>query len=251
MNDESQDIKEHIGSENVGIDKYEPPNQYGEPKGYQSIKPESKSKMKIIFAVIVIAVIVIGILLFVLMGGFHGGQNEQAKLYSIKDIAQISQRSPDYNYGSTETITVRNEYGATHEWGEEGLIKFDLSSISPGSTISSAKLKIYYSKWNDNNPSGRKLNLYRITSDWDEDMVTWNNQPSYATQPTADSSVPSATGVWMSWDVTDDVQDFVNGQATNYGWKITDGNYWGTYNIPMVIFKAEKNDYLSPYIEIS
>ena len=179
---------------------------------------------------------------------------DPGEIFYPTDDATIHCNAPDYNDGSSDKMTVRNMYGhPSHPtyWERDPLVKFDISSIPSGSTINSATLKLYYYYWWDNNPAGHDLKLYKITSSWDEDTVTWNTQPSYASQPTTYSTVPSSTGVWMEWDVTSDVQDFVDGDATNYGWKITDEYYWGKYNIPITYFRSkEYGDYI-PCLEIA
>ena len=146
-------------------------------------------------------------------------------------------------------LSVRNEYGAYgagYAW--DGLIKFDVSSMPP-SDIYSATLYMYYWSFQDTNPAGRPITLYRVTSDWDETSVTWNTQPSYASQPTTSSKVPSSYG-WMSWDVTDDVINFINGNETNYGWKITDEKYWGSWDLPTTRFRTTNYGDFIPYLII-
>ena len=147
-------------------------------------------------------------------------------------------------------LSVRNEYGAYgagYAW--DGLIKFDVSSIPSGTTIISASLYMYYWSFQDSNPAGRPITLYRVTSDWDETSVTWNTQPSCASQPTTSSTVPSSYG-WMSWDVTSDVEDFVNGIRTDYGWKITDEKYWGSWDLPTTRFRTTNYGSFIPYLEV-
>ena len=80
------------------------------------------------------------------------------------------------------------------------------------------------------NPVGRIYNMFRITSNWNENTATWNNQPSYSNQVSSSSIVPS-TYSWMKWDVTNDVQKFIASTLTNHGWKITDDTYCGGANI--------------------
>lgn len=53
----------------------------------------------------------------------------------------------------------------------------------------------------------------------------------------------------MEWNVTKDVQMFLNGEA-NYGWKITDENYWGNVNIPITYFKSKESGDHIPFLEI-
>ena len=95
----------------------------------------------------------------------------------------------------------------------------------------------------------RALNLYRITSDWNEEITCWNNQPSLAPQPTTNAIVPSSYG-WMSWDVTNDIQSFIDGTNPDYGWEIKDDNYWGQSNIPVMVFRTKEYGSYIPYLEI-
>jgi len=168
------------------------------------------------------------------------------------DDADIWHYRPDYNRGSAQGMTTQNEYGGggSSGWGCDGLLRFDILSIPPDTEIESAILLLYYYDWDMNNPAGRDINLYRITSDWDEMTVTWNTQPSYVPQPTTYSTVPSSTGVWMEWDATNDVQDFISGNEIDYGWKITDDTYWGNYNIPQTRWRTKEYGNYIPYLEI-
>jgi len=158
--------------------------------------------------------------------------------YSINPNADclIKHDAPDANYGGSEFFEVRNDFGNNSDgraW--DALINFDISSIPSGANIISAKLKIYYYDYFTTDPKGRVLNLYRITSGWDEEIVTWNTQPSYDSSISSNSIVPRTFG-WMTWDVTDDIQDYVDGTKTLFGWKVTDEEYWGTYDIPETVF---------------
>ena len=181
------------------------------------------------------------------------GMADVLTFYPTDDTC-VSMRYPDSNSGSSTKLIVMNRYGHwSHEenWEKDILTRFDLSSIPPGTDISSATLHLYYYHWHDNNPAGRKLTCYRVTSDWDEDTVTWNTRPNYASQYTCDSNVPSGPGVWMDWDVTADVQAFVNdAQVDNYGWQIMDEKYWGYYDIPRTYFRSKEYGAFIPYLEV-
>ncbi len=173
-------------------------------------------------------------------------------IFNSTDDAWILKSNPDGNTGDYDFISVRNAYGAggVDIFQNDGLVKFNISSLPSGVEIISATLNLYYYDWWDTNPAGRDLNLYRVTSDWDEDNVTWNTQPSNASEPTSYATVPDTIGVWMEWNVTDDVQAFVNGTTTNYGWKITDEEYWGAGNVPSTHLRTkEYGDYI-PCLEI-
>ena len=52
------------------------------------------------------------------------------------------------------------------------------------------------------------------------------------------------------WDVTEDVQDFIDGLQVNCGWKVTDENYWGWFDIPQAFFRTKEFSYsLGPCLE--
>ena len=173
------------------------------------------------------------------------------KIFYPTDDCYIKHNKPDNPSGGHPYMGIRNEFGkdGSSGWAWNGLIKFDISSILPDSYIVSATLNLYYYHYTDTDPEGRPLNLYRATSNWDEDNVTWDAQPSYAPQPTTSASVPSYFG-WMPWDVTSDVQDFVDGTVINYGWSITDETYWGKSGIPTTDFRTKENGSDIPYLEV-
>jgi hypothetical protein len=92
--------------------------------------------------------------------------------------------------------------------------------------------------------------MYRAISDWNEDTVTFNTQPSYESQPTTYAVVPPSNGEWMEWNVTSDVLNFISGNYSNYGWLVIDDNYWGKANIPKMYFWCKEHNEYIPYIEI-
>ncbi|MBN2599049.1 MAG: DNRLRE domain-containing protein, partial [Candidatus Thermoplasmatota archaeon] len=117
--------------------------------------------------------------------------------------------------------------------------------------IISASLNLYYYAWGDSNPAGRPLTVYRITSDWDEMTVNYNTRPSKSSNVSATQKVPGSPGVGMSWELTEDVQEYVDDSASNFGWEIMDETYWGWYDVPVAYFKpkagdSDKNNFNTP-----
>ena len=52
-------------------------------------------------------------------------------------------------------------------------------------------------------------------------IVTWITRPSFnATE--SDSTTAPTPPSWVQWDVTSDVQDYLDGTKTNYGWQVMD-----------------------------
>ncbi|MCK4340121.1 MAG: DNRLRE domain-containing protein [Phycisphaerae bacterium] len=169
------------------------------------------------------------------------------------DDAWIVMSSPGSNYGSCQNLSVRNRYGAggSSYWERDALIRFDVSSIPVGMRITSATLHLYYYRWEDNNPAGRDLTCYRATSGWDEETVTWDTRPSMMSVATDSSVIPAMSGHWLDWDVTSDVQAFVNDPLVdNYGWQIMDEEPWGWCNIPIADFRSKEFGAFTPYLTV-
>jgi hypothetical protein len=167
------------------------------------------------------------------------GEHWTKKTFLFKTIAEntlvleptddtgIMENHPDDIAGNSDSMTLRS--GSGWEW--DVLIKFNISSIPLNVTIQYASLQCYYYRNYDGNPSGHQVNLFRITSDWDEETVTWNTHPSYVTEPSSFAWVPSTIDKWIVWNVTGDILVFYNSGTPNYGWRTVDvsGGYQCTY----------------------
>jgi hypothetical protein len=132
---------------------------------------------------------------------------------SVAD-SRVQQDNPVKNYGSSTFLQVRSKEADNMR----SYVKFDLSSIPPGAIVTSATLKLYMY---DAPGESRLYEIRRIMENWAENEITWNNQPSVS--PNFSIAVTGTTdGVWLSWDVTSDAQNFYSGILPNYGWRIAD-----------------------------
>lgn len=168
------------------------------------------------------------------------------------DDTYIRMRDPDNNYGAKTLLQVRNRYGASvhpYYWEHDTLVKFDLTKIN-SKKVQRATLNLYYYEYADNNPKGRILNLYRVLEDWNEDTVTWNLKPMTAESPICGAVVPDSYGQWMTWDVTSEVNDILDGSVENYGWQIMDDVPFNTVNIPNARFYSKEYGDFIPNLEI-
>ncbi|HUW82423.1 MAG TPA: Calx-beta domain-containing protein, partial [Phycisphaerae bacterium] len=140
----------------------------------------------------------------------------------------VSLSAPDTNYGTFERMTVAG-YGDLNDI-QRGLVRFDLTGISPGSVISSAKLCLYsYDEAAVKGSSG-SYGAHRVTTDWTENGSTWNTYDG--TNPwttaggdfeaTADANAPkqAVALVWYEFDVTSRVQGWIDNPANNLGWVV-------------------------------
>ncbi len=101
----------------------------------------------------------------------------------------------------------------TSTYDQRILIEFtDLSALSSAATINSAKLGLY--RYDAINDDPLTLDAYQITSSWVEN-VTYSTQPSY--NSTIESSVTVTADGRYEWNVTNLVQQWIDGSATNYG----------------------------------
>lgn len=134
--------------------------------------------------------------------------------------AKIWDLDPTNNFGSDPDFI-----GASWTWiGEVGtlrsLIKFDLTEIPEGAIIESAYISLFYNHESTSNGQEGENAAYlrRITSPWEEDIVTWNTQPS--TTSSGEITLPLSTSIdedYIDIDVTDMVTEMASDPAMNYG----------------------------------
>ena len=106
------------------------------------------------------------------------------------------------------------------------ILKFDLSPYM-GYTVFSAQLKIYnYQTWSEASPTTIQWACYRLTSDWSETDATWYHRTATAywnnyggDYTTIDGNVQygPAQGSWITFDVKNIVQGWLNNSYPNYG----------------------------------
>jgi len=167
-----------------------------------------------------------------------------SKHYPTSDT-YASHLHPDENYGFFENIRITNEYGinGSSGWADVAYIRFPIEWFGPNTKIAFAELKLYYYNYENTNPVERDLNIYRVTSYWNEETLTWNNQPTYEPEPISSATVLSSVGDWITWDVTSDVQSYMDDIPPDfhYGYRISDDNFWGKPNIPTTMVRSRDN----------
>ena len=117
------------------------------------------------------------------------------------------------------------------------LLKFDLSAIPAGSTVTAATLSLYQETSGSvgSSPPNPVYNLHRVTRAWVEgtkqgtgtaDGATWNSSdgsgawttPGGDFDPAVAASAPANENIdWKTWDVGGLVTDWVNGANPNHG----------------------------------
>jgi hypothetical protein len=121
----------------------------------------------------------------------------------------INELYPDSNYGSDNPLRISNVAGNRNYT----LYHFDLSSISAGSAVVTATLRLYMTQ---SDPHGDLL-IHRITRDWGEFGATWNSIGNgYETAPYGRIARQSAAG-WVSDNLTAITQAWINNPGANHG----------------------------------
>jgi hypothetical protein len=170
--------------------------------------------------------------------------------------AFIESRLNDYNRGNhPDFAAISWTYSGTHTDGR-CLIEFDLSMIPQGSTIDSARIS-FYAYNSPSNGSHSKISgsnesmLSRVTSSWEEDLVTWNNQPTISTKNQiylAETTHESQD--YLDIDITSHIQAMFENPDENHGFMlklITEEHYRS------MIFASSDNEdaSLRPKLEIT
>lgn len=139
-----------------------------------------------------------------------GSADEDVIQPSSKD-STVLENNPDANFGGLQQM----DAGCVISGGHRRAFVAWIVSISDGSTIIDAQMELYLSIAPDVSQS---LYASRITVSWTEGGITWNDQPS----STGLVSTPSGTtdGVWIAWNITAFVDDWVNGEEINEGVRI-------------------------------
>ena len=139
-----------------------------------------------------------------------GGTTSSASLPVDQD-AWIRSDVVDENNGTGQGAHVMFAAGIT----EQGLYRFDLSSLAPGTQINSA-VAWFYLKGDKNHPEG-PITVHRITADWTELGAAWNTMNGgFDSAVIATIPAQEVGGVWVQVNLTGQVQAWVDGEP-NFG----------------------------------
>lgn len=166
-----------------------------------------------------------------------------------KDSMVLSEY-PDNNYGNSSGLQIGNLEGYLIY---RTYLQFDISTLPAGAVIVNVDLKIY--QWNTvGSLDTFMVNLHQITQSWQENAITWNNQPNYLPVPEIVSvtAYTAYTGAWLSWDISTLMQKWLDGSITNYGvvMKDTDEGLVDTF-IPCWSSEYTTDPTLRPKLEIT
>jgi len=131
--------------------------------------------------------------------------------------SDVVENFPDLNTGTTNDIWAGYDFRSDPLGGVvRGLVKFDTSSLPAEATIISATLRLNHVNSYGYLDDSLTITTHRITSDWSEVGVTWNNQPGYAGSYGSQSILHNDWGAF-DFDVTSLVTDWHGNVYNNYG----------------------------------
>jgi hypothetical protein len=135
----------------------------------------------------------------------------------------ISAFTPSGNFATQANLVVKNDSVY------EGLLRFDLASIPPGSTINQATLRLY--AYNRDKNAAMDVQVYRLLRAWVDVQATWNQATALdswaapgandtatdrTAEPVAMQNV-AAINTWYDFDVTNLVRAWYADPQANKG----------------------------------
>ena len=171
-----------------------------------------------------------------------------ALTYAGQDDARIIGWNADHAHGADGEILIKNTQ-ETPDGRTAGLVRFDISTMPAGQTITDAKLRLNLES-SDTGPFD--VDLYKMLTTWVEAEVTWNSASTgvawgvagalgaadVAAAVSATTPISSSdAGSYVEWSVTGLVSDWYNAPAGNHGVRVWSDdllpqhyqwvNFWG------------------------
>lgn len=138
----------------------------------------------------------------------------------------ISSLSPGYNYASNNYLAIGKNTFSTlavirandriaFDYFYRAYLQFDLSALPSDAVIVSADLKLFQP--NAIFTADLMIGLHQVAESWEESTITWDNQPDYLISPESTITVAIGEISWLSWNVTNLLQGWLDGNIANYG----------------------------------
>ena len=176
--------------------------------------------------------------------------------------AHITDDAATTNFGTSIEMLIGDNSGSLNI-AARIIIKFDVSSISASDTVTSAILSLFEFNAQVSDSITWDTNLNRLLRDWVEGEATWNIWSTGNNWTTAgagsDGNDRSATisatvnldgtsaDAFVAWGSTaqlvSDVQNFVDGGLSNYGWLLNAPDAEHRGGAPFALNKFRSSDY--------
>jgi hypothetical protein len=95
-------------------------------------------------------------------------------------------------------------------------LEFDLGSLPDNVVVTNATVGLYYERTVGS--AAASIGVYLVEENWTEGGTTWNHQPDSTATPEYTRTVPaSVSNAFLSWDITDLVEGWLDGTTPNNG----------------------------------
>src|SRR6056297_545469 len=123
--------------------------------------------------------------------------------------ADVDENNPTVNSGNYAALWVG--YGSFARW--RAYLQFDLNPnpLPAGAVVTNAYLRLYQY----GGTGSFSVGVYEVTSNWAENSITWNNQPTSSSTAEDAYTIYSSSGTWRTWYIDDLVKGWLDGN--NYG----------------------------------
>ena len=150
-----------------------------------------------------------------------GGGVSDITLNTDRD-SQIDQFDPTINNGLANQMIV----SVANNKHKRPVLHFDASSMPSGTLLTTATLRLWVRDNRSTNDA--TLSIFKLTEDWTENEVSWDNRSAtspwtnaggtFSGTPIDSKILPGGVKlVWMEWDITTLVQEWVDFPASNHG----------------------------------
>ncbi len=133
--------------------------------------------------------------------------------------AYISSLNNTTNYGGLKDLKARSWIFEEEPSNSRGLVAFDLSAIPEDVEIIFAKLTLspFIDEGEEALAGTNAITINRVTQDWSEGEVTWNNQPETDNLYQVEIGASSEAISYKDIDVTDLINDQYDNPSGNFG----------------------------------
>jgi hypothetical protein len=162
--------------------------------------------MKTHLAIISLCILALGA--FAAIEVLQPGPDECCDSFVVEDV-------PDQNWGSFGAMM----FGCTSSWDTWlALLRFDELEDPRFDDIILQEASLWLMPVEGGGSGSPPLDCFvrKITEDWDQDTVTWNNKPQYDMYPTCDFTFTTETD-WITIDVFEIVDDWITDGQPHQG----------------------------------
>lgn len=162
----------------------------------------------------------------------------------------VLEAAPDLNTGSTIDMWVGYDHCEPARIAR-GLMRFELSSVPPGTPITQAQLHLYLYGSCDLRERSHTVAVHSLSADWTENLVTWSTQPLAADDAAGSTPIQSRTWGWYTIDITALVMEWIDGARPNYGLMLRGPEGSGDDSAMLAFLTRDAGAPYVPYIEIT